>query len=400
MPGFEGDPPNPFIRYRWLLDSYRKAIGRGWSDADFVSLVTRLDTAVTEVTGKGFAMTPLTRQPALAAAASMPTDLLWVKDETANVGGSHKARHLFGVLLHLAVDDDTNGELAIASCGNAAVAAAVIAQAAGRPLRVFIPTWADVGVVAMLKTLGATVEVSERRKSEVGDPTVLRMMEAVGRGAVPFSVQGTITPTTLDGGRTIGWEVAEQLSRARVGGKVALFVQVGGGALATSVWLGLNDGIREQWLDADPVLHTVQTEAAAPLNRAWRSLHSEMEAEPLLDHDDMIDLAIKTANQDPDRFMWAWEEVGPTVASGIVDDVTYDWLPVMEAMLRSEGQAKVVTEEMILRANHLARTHTGVNVGHTGSAGLAGLLDPSLVEFVDRGQNVVVFFTGIERHEA
>jgi len=399
MPGPEADSPNPFIRYRWLLDSYRKAIGRGWSDADFVALVSRLDQAVIAVGGRGFEMTPLTRQPALAAAASLPTDLLWVKDDTSNVGGSHKARHLFGVLLHLAVDDERDGELAIASCGNAAIAAAVVARAAGRPLRVFIPTWADADVVSMLKSLDATIEVSERRKGEKGDPTVLRMLEAARSGSVPFSVQGTITPTTLDGGRTIGWEVAEQLSRARVGGKVALFVQVGGGALAVSIWRGINDGIREQWLDADVVLHTVQTEAAAPLNRAWRSLHSEMETEPLLDHSDLIDLAVSVANEEPDRFMWAWEEVGVSAASGIVDDVTYDWLPVMEAMLRSGGQAHVVTEQMILRANQLGRSHTGINVGHTGSAGLAGLLDPAVIESLDRGQHVVVFFTGIDRHE-
>ncbi|MGZ5385464.1 MAG: pyridoxal-phosphate dependent enzyme, partial [Acidimicrobiia bacterium] len=153
MSGPEADSPNPFIRYRWLLDSYRNAIGRGWSDADFVSLVTRLDKAVMEVSGKGFEMTPLSRQPALAAATSLPTDLLWVKDETQNVGGSHKARHLFGVLLHLAVEDQSDGDLAIASCGNAAVAAAVIARAAGRPLRVFIPTWADPEVVAALEEM-------------------------------------------------------------------------------------------------------------------------------------------------------------------------------------------------------------------------------------------------------
>jgi len=68
-------------------------------------------------------------------------------------------------------------------------------------------------------------------------------------------------------------------------------------------------------------------------------------------------------------------------------------------MLRSEGQARVVGEEMISRANRLARTHTGIDVGHTGSAGLAGLLDPSVTEFVDRGQAVVVLFTGIDRHD-
>ncbi len=399
MSGPEADSSNPFIRYRWLLDSYRNAIGRGWSDADFVSLVTRLDNAVVGVNGKGFEMTPLGRQPALAAATSLPTDLLWVKDETQNVGGSHKARHLFGVLLHLAVEDQSKGDLAIASCGNAAVAAAVVARAAGRSLRVFIPTWADPEVVAALEEMEATIEVSERRKGETGDPTVLRMIEAVEHGAVPFSVQGTITPTALDGGRTIGWELAEQLSLARVGGKVALFVQVGGGALAASIWQGLTDAIRHQWLEADLVLHTVQTEAAAPLNRAWRALQAEMETQPILDHSDAIDYAMNAAVGDPDRFMWAWEDVGPTAASGIVDDVTYDWLPVMAAMLHSEGQATVVTEKMVLRANEVARTHTGINVGHTGTAGLAALIDPSIIEYVDRGQHVVVLFTGVERHD-
>jgi threonine synthase len=399
VPGTEGDTPNPFIRYRWLLDSYRRGIGRGWSDADFVALVNRLDKEVAAVWGNGFELTPLSRQPGLAAAAGLPTDLLWVKDETSNVGRSHKARHLFGVLLHMEVDEETEGDLVIASCGNAAVAAAVMARAAERPLRVFIPTWADAGVVKALQALEATIEVSERRKGEVGDPTVHRMLEAVEKGAVPFSVQGTITPTAIDGGRTLGWELAEQLSRARVAGKVALFVQVGGGALAASTWQGLRDGIHQQWLDVEPVLHTVQTEAAAPRNRAWRRVLLEVDSQPLLDQDDAIDLAIGAAQEEPDRFMWAWEEVGPTAASGIVDDVTYDWLPVMEAMLRSEGQAKVVTEEMITRANQLARAHTGIEVGHTGSAGVAGLLDPGLSELLDRGQNVVVLFTGIDRHE-
>ncbi len=398
--GTEADSPNPFIRYRWLLDSYRKAIGQGWSDADFVSLVDRLDKAVAEVSGQGLrddTPQPATRPGRRRRAADRPPCGSRTRPPTS--GDPTRRGTYSGCLLHMEVEDETDGELAIASCGNAAVAAAVVARAAERPLRVFIPTWADPAVVTALDALEATIEVSERKKGEIGDPTVLRMLEAVERGAVPFSVQGTITPDTLDGGRTIGWELAEQLSRARVAGKVALFVQVGGGALAASTWRGLRDGIHQQWLDVDPILHTVQTEAAAPLNRAWRGLLSEMDRQPLLDHDDAIDLALGAAREDPDHFMWAWEEIGSTAATGIVDDVTYDWLPVVEAMLRSEGQAKVVSEEMITRANHLARIHTGIEVGHTGSAGLAGVLDPSLIEFLDRGQNVVVFFTGTDRHD-
>ena len=257
-------------------------------------------------------------------------------------------------------------------------------------------------MVATLEALEATIEVSERRKGEIGDPTVLRMMEAVERGAVPFSVQGTITPDHARRGKD------HRLGSCRAiepgaGGRKGGAVRPGRGWCAGRLDLAgaCRDGIHQQWLDADPVLHTVQTEAAAPLNRAWRCLAvARWTASRCSTTIDAIDLAMGAA-QRKTRIA----SCGPgrksvqTAASGIVDDVTYDWLPVVEAMLRSEGQAKVVSEEMVTRANHLARTHTGIEVGHTGSAGLAGLLDPSLIEFVDRGQNVVVFFTGIDRHD-
>lgn len=397
--GPEAESPNPFIRYRWLLDSYRLAIGRGWSDGDFVSLVDRLDQAISGVEGHGFSITPLTRETGLAAAASLPTDLLWVKDDTGNVGGSHKARHLFGVLLHMAITDDKKGELAIASCGNAALAAAVVAKAADRPLRVFIPTWAEPSVVARLKKLKARIEVSERRPGEAGDPTYLRLAEAIERGAIPFSVQGIMTPTTIDGGRTIGWELAEQLARARVEGTIHLFVQVGGGALASAVWQGVNDGIHEQWLNARPVLHTVQTESVAPLNRAWSRLLRWSEEQGVgLHEDDFIDLAVRRAHEAPEEFMWPWEDVQMSAASGILDDVTYDWLPVVEAMLRSRGEAHVISEQVVLRANDLARQGTGIRVDPTGSAGLGGLLDPAVATHVRADDNVVIFFTGVDRN--
>ena len=50
---------------------------------------------------------------------------LWVKDETTNVSGSHKGRHLFGVAVREALAPSGEGPWAIASCGNAALAASV-----------------------------------------------------------------------------------------------------------------------------------------------------------------------------------------------------------------------------------------------------------------------------------
>ncbi|MGH8958903.1 MAG: pyridoxal-phosphate dependent enzyme [Acidimicrobiia bacterium] len=372
-----------------MLDSYRKAISAGWSDEQFVDLVESLNNAVAKIDGKGFSITPLTRQQRLGAALGL-TASLWIKDDTGNVGGSHKARHLFGTMLHLLVDEKSSGDLAIASCGNAALAAAVVAKAARRPIRVFVPTWADRMVVAALKDLDAKVVVSKRTNSTVGDPTVEQMQIAVGKGATPFSVQGPITETALDGGRTIGWELAEQLALARVEGKVHLFVQVGGGALAASAWQGLNDGIREQWLSADPVLNTVQTEAAAPLNRAWRLLRAASE--------DRVEQA-EHARSHPNEYMWAWEEVGSSKATGILDDVTYDWLPVVEAMLASGGHPHVIPESLVDSGHRLAREQTDIAADHTGTAGLAALLDPTIAETFSGSDHVVVFFTGRERND-
>ncbi|HEY7583142.1 MAG TPA: pyridoxal-phosphate dependent enzyme, partial [Acidimicrobiia bacterium] len=160
-----------------MLDSYRKAISAGWSDERFVELVEGLNRDVAEVAGHGFSITPLTRQPRLGAALGLEASL-WVKDDTDNVGGSHKARHLFGTMLHLAVEESPSGDLAIASCGNAALAAAVVAKAARRPIQVFVPTWADRSITSALKELDARVVVSKRTDSTVGDPTVEDMQRA------------------------------------------------------------------------------------------------------------------------------------------------------------------------------------------------------------------------------
>ena len=129
-----------FETYRERLDSHRRALRSGLTDAEVVDAIRVLDAAVLAVDGVGFAPTPSAPQPALAAALGLDAEL-WVKDETGNVSGSHKARHLMGVMLWLEAQrrlgtlDKASFEqltLAISSCGNAALAAAVVAKAASR----------------------------------------------------------------------------------------------------------------------------------------------------------------------------------------------------------------------------------------------------------------------------
>ncbi len=86
---------------------------------------------------------------------------------------------------------------------------------------------------------------------------------------------------------------------------------------------------------------------------------------------------------------------GPhSIADGILDDETYDWIGVFEAMRDCGGSPVVASEELIVRAHELASA-TGINVSPTGSAGLAGLL--AIRDEVDDGERVAVIFSGVAR---
>jgi threonine synthase len=347
-------------------------------------LVGELDFRLQAVDGRGFRVTPMARQPALAASLGLVGDL-WIKDETRNVSGSHKGRHLASVMLYLKILQASGLDLgkglrarrlAIASCGNAALAAAVIARAADWPLDVFIPTDAEPSVVRRLGELGATVVVCERREGDVGDPCVRAARAAAAGGAIPFSVQGPDNGLAVEGARTLAFEMAETL--AAEGADVeALYVQVGGGAFASALAQGFAMAVTAGFARRAPRLIAVQTAGCAPLARAWRRLNGG---------------DLKQAAQRRSHFMWPWESAPVSLAHGILDDETYDWWEIVKAMRESGGEAIVADEVAIARAASLARAQTAIAVSATGAAGLAGaLVSPRA------GRSAAAVFSGIER---
>jgi threonine dehydratase len=325
--------------------------------------------ALTAELTDGFVVTPFARSDALSDALGLD---VWVKDETGNVAGSHKARHLVGILLHLRAAETLGlltgrPPLAIASCGNAALAAATLAARLAWPIDVYVPTWMDDAFGHRLDELGATIHRCERRPDDPpGDPAMLRFREARDAGAIPFTVQGPENALCLDGGRTIGWEIAEQAAQAGVR-LDRVVVQVGGGAFASCLGAGLGRGVR---------LDTVQAEGCAPLADTWERL-------TYIDH--------------PERY---WSQVmrpwpDPTsLADGILDDETYDWIAVVEAMVESGGEPIVAPESDIVRAHELA-TSAGYRVSPTGSAGLAGVL--AARDRIHDGDHIAVVMSGVAR---
>jgi threonine synthase len=436
---FLADGPNPFLKFRRLLYSWHAARTRGLGDADFTHLVTRLDAAVAAVDGRGFRETPFLPAESLGRRLGFGDGgALWIKDETGNVSGSHKARHLMGVALWLEVleragdpavagtDRAEAPRLAVASCGNAALAAAVVARAAGRPLAVFVPPDAHPAVVERLTALDARLETCPRPPGGSGDPCVHRFHEALAAGALPFTCQGNENGLVIEGGQTLAWEMTAQLLRHGQGSADEhgasrldrLFVQVGGGALASALVQGLERARGLGLLDRLPRIHAVQTRGAYPLRRAWDRLADRIlerwwkETGGTLPLGEDAQRAEMLSSRIPSRlveeelghaathrseFMWPWETTPASLATGILDDETYDWLQVVRGMFVTGGYPVVVSERSLERAHRLAREETGIAAEPTGTAGLAGLLELREKGEVRPEETVAVLLTGVER---
>ena len=203
------------------------------------------------------------------------------------MSGSHKGRHLMGVLIHLAVmercgltDPARRRELAIASCGNAALAAAVVARAWGWGLTVFVPPEADPRVVRRLYDLGANVVTCPREPGIPGDPAYRRLRQELDAGALPFTTQGPENGLAIEGGLTLGYELVTDLAGEPLD---HLIVQVGGGALASSTIQALREAADLGALGRMPAIHTVQTTGAHPLERAYARVRALLPPEPAPD---------------------------------------------------------------------------------------------------------------------
>jgi len=396
-----GSEANPFVRYRALMHSCHVAMAHQIADAGYCHLVESLDASVAAVDGHGFTVTPFFRSAELSAALGFaPSGGVWVKDETGNVSGSHKGRHLMGVLIHLAVmeesgilDPRNRPALAIASCGNAALAGAVVARAGGWPLIEFVPPDANPGIVRRLSELGARVEVCRREPGVPGDPAYLRMREELAGGALPFTTQGNENGLSIEGGQTLGYELVTDVANIP-GGLDHLIVQVGAGALASACIQALREAAGLGTLTRLPRVHTVQTLGAHPLERAYGRVRALLPDEP---SEGDVQRAMARAAAHRSAFMQPWEEVPTSVATGILDDETYDWRAVVEGMLMTRGRPLVVTENSLLEANRLAVSATGINVDATGASGLAGLLEMCRSGAIGASDNAAVLFTGIRR---
>jgi threonine synthase len=410
--------------------------------ARYSETVGRLSVRLEAWEGRCFEATPLLPAPGLCEAIAR-TGPIWIKNDTGNIAGSHKGRHLMGTLLYLEALRMLDGQsakqvLAVYSCGNAALAAAAVARAGGYELHAFVPEEVDPAVAGMLAERGAFVERIARAATGGGDPCYLAFRDALSRhGWLPFACAGNDNWSNIEGGSTLGWEVVMQLAD-RGETLEAVVLQVGGGALARAVSQAFQEAEALGLLSQAPRIHVCQPEGGFPFVRAYLMVLAEIARRHRigfdLDYDDAapptdaltrlkhfswshreqirslaeftrrrfdssgVRAVLEEAVLQKDRFMRPWDGPAPhSLAHGILDDVTYDWYPLLKAVLRSGGGAEVLREESIRTAHRLARTHTQIAVCPTGAAGLAGLIQLADAGILGRGEKVGLFFTGFDR---
>jgi threonine synthase len=398
---------SPFVRFRSLLYPYRVAMSLGMSDQSYVDLVVDLDSKIAAVGGTGFRTTPCSYDASMNA---------FVKNETGNVAQSHKARHLFNVMTYLSVlqavepsakDMKSTRRLVVASCGNAGLAAATIAAAANWPIDVCIPTDAAPAVVDKLKSFGECVNVvicpratetvdtphGPVRADTEADPTFAVFKNLIAdHESIPFSVQGSECGIAIEGMHTLAWEILEQAQKAGQGGASLrfdkMFVQVGGGALGSGLVQGMERAARGDLahvkVDKAPELVCVQADGNAPLDRAFQEMKKHGKS--------AVD-----ASKDRETYMFPWANPS-SVATGILDDETYDWVALSKGMQDSGGGTLVVVDDVIREANKYIKGTHGVNVCMTGSVGLAGLMTMKEGGQVKEGADPnIIIFSGADR---
>ena len=279
---------NPYLKYKEFFFSYYLA---DYLNIDYDQIVKEIDLGLKRIGELGFIETPIR----IIEDSKLLSGKLIVKDETGNVSGSHKARHLMGNILYLEVLVKAGilqrkPKLAVYSCGNAALGAAAVAKASGYELDVFIPPNVNSNVTDALKKYGANIVVCPRRASgvrhqasdlgsptssdlnevpqETGDPCYNRFQEALDAGSVPFSCSGPDNWSNIEGGQTLCLELMTQLKEKNIS-LDSIVIQVGGGALASSAVKTLEELYAFKYLKKIPKVYTVQTEGGFPLVRAF-----------------------------------------------------------------------------------------------------------------------------------
>jgi threonine synthase len=282
---------------------------------------------------------------------------VFIKEEGLNPTGTFKARGMAAAVTMARALGVR--KLAVPSAGNAAGALAAYAAAAGLEAHIFIPRDVPPANLLECRAYGARVTLVDGLISDCA-----RLLAERREKDGLFDVSSLKEPYRLEGKKTMGYELAEQL-----GWKLpdAIIYPTGGGVGLIGMWKAFAEMEELGWIGPErPRMIAVQSEGCAPIVKAM--VEGKEASEP-------------------------WPGAA-TLAAGLrVPKPFADWL-ILRILRQSGGTAVAVADAEILQCMRDWAREEAVFAAPEGAASLAAYRRLLAQGFLQPGQRVVLFNTG------
>lgn len=283
---------------------------------------------------------------------------LLIKDEGLNPTGSFKARGMSAAVTmarHYGLK-----KLAAPSAGNAGGALAAYAAAAALEAHIFMPKDVPIANRLEVEAAGAHLTLVDGLISDCG-----RMVAEQKDQEGWFDVSTMKEPFRVEGKKTMGYEVAEQL-----GWKLpaAILYPTGGGVGLIGMWKAFEEMEAIGWISPGhrPKMICVQSEGCAPIVKAFEE-------------------------KKPTAEMWPNAH---TLSAGLRVPKAYADFIILDILRQSDGTAIAVSDDETMAAIRDMATSEGIFPAPEGAA--AWVAYRKLLEsgFLSKGERVVLFNTG------
>jgi threonine synthase len=282
---------------------------------------------------------------------------LWIKDESLNPTQSFKARGM-SVAISMAKCLGAK-KLAVPSAGNAGGALAAYAARAGLEAYIFMPRDTPRANIIECRELGAHVELIDGLITDCGAEIGRRKEKESW-----FDMSTLKEPYRVEGKKTLGYELAEQLNWELPD---VIIYPTGGGTGLIGMWKAFDEMEALGWTGQKrPRMYAVQASGCAPIVHAF-------EAEE------------ETAAEFPDAY---------TIASGLrVPKAIGDFL-ILKTLRESKGGAVAVDDEEMIRVAREVGASEGLFVAPEAAACFAALKSLYAAGKIASSERVVIFNTG------
>ena len=282
---------------------------------------------------------------------------LYVKNEGENPTGSFKDRGMtVGVTKALELGAR---HVICASTGNTSASLAAYAARAGIKCTVLIPS----GKIAYGKLSQAMIHGAKVLQVRGNFDQALEFVLKLADKHKDIYLLNSINPFRIEGQKSLGYEICEQLNREPPD---RIVIPVGNAGNISAVWKGLTEFYKLGYIKKLPKMTGIQAEGSAPIAQAIKKGSDKIVP---VEHPETIATAIR---------------IGAPVS----------WKKAVNAIHESKGTAETVTDEEILDAQKILARIEGIFVEPASASSIAGLKKLVNNGIISKDERVVCITTG------